>query len=165
MDHHLYLKKFKNSAAQLNKNLLKEKQLEISVGIVLDSVCLKLYKKKWLNEGEDERDAATKIFFSTWVNDKTIRENKIYYNIHALKLRQLKGYSISSRSFADAFRKEFKAFQHAWENISVNFGPLTLMEGWCELDNAAIENTILALANNFITIDHLIDATLERFEN
>jgi hypothetical protein len=165
MDHDFYLEKFNNSATQLDKKLLKDKQLEISVGIILDSVYLKLYKKKWLNDSEQEINAKTKIFFSIWVNDKTLKENKIFYNIHALKLRHLRDHSISSRDFAEKFRRDFKKIQQHWENISLNFGPLTLMEGWSEIHTGDIETIIVSLANNFLTIDHIIDKTLARFEN
>lgn len=89
----------------------------------------------------------------------------MFYNIHAFKLRDLKGYSISSRDFASNFRSKFNAFKHEWENVSVNFGPLTLMEGWVNYNKLEIERTISNLANNFIKISDLIDETLKIFEH
>ena len=72
------------------------------------------------------------------------------YNIHALKLRQLNGYSIASRKFAESFRVRFAEFEQQWPNVSLNYGPLTLMQGWIEPDPEKMREEITALANNFL---------------
>ncbi|MEP6645618.1 MAG: hypothetical protein ABJC12_00895 [Saprospiraceae bacterium] len=164
MEFEHYLGKFKKSADALDRNLLVQKGLEISVGIVMDSVYLKLYKREWTNDINNPLNAEARIFFSVWVNKKTLQENRVYYNIHALKLRKLKGYSILSREFAERFRKLFKKFQSKWENVSIKFGPLTLMEGWTEFDEGNLEKIILRFAEKFIEIENLIDKTLKEFE-
>lgn len=164
MDYDFYLNKFQKSADLLDKKLISEKQLEIAVGITLDSVVLKLYKKKWANDQLDPINSKTRIFFAIWVNESTIKENKIFYNIHALKLRELKGHFIVSREFVNSFRRDFEKIQDVWKNVSVKFGPLTLMEGWNELDIENIENTIISLAYNFVKIEYLIDKALKPFE-
>lgn len=165
MDYDLYLEKFKRSSDRIDQNALADKNLEMAVGITLDSVVLKLFKKQWANVGEDPLNARSRIFFAVWVNDKTLKQNKIFYNIHALKLRELKGFSIISREFADAFRKEFLKRSGEWENASVDFGPLTLMEGWIALDAENMEDQIVKLADKFIEIEYLIDKTLGMFAN
>ncbi|TMM57458.1 hypothetical protein FEE95_13310 [Maribacter algarum] len=165
MEYDFYIEKFQKSANQLNKNLIAEKQLVLTVGTLLNSVVFKLYKKRWTSDKADPLNAKTRIFFSIWVSESTIKQGKIFYNIHAFKLRELKGYSIASREFANKFRKEFKNHQDEWENVSVKFGPLTLMEGWHELDDDSIENTVVNLANNFIKIEYIIDKILKTFEN
>jgi len=164
MDIENYLNKFQKASDRLDKNQLHKKQIEVAVGVVLNSVFLKLYKKAWTSTSQDPLTATSRIFFSIWINDSTIREQKIYYNIHALKLRQLKGYAIQSRKFAETFRYSFKDFEHQWQNVSVNFGPLTLMEGWIKIDSDNFQDDILKLANNFLEIDHLIDNTLAKFK-
>ncbi|ATL48367.1 hypothetical protein COR50_15025 [Chitinophaga caeni] len=164
MDYEYYLEKFRKSADQLNKEMLKEKHLDIYVGVTLNSVVLKLYKKEWTNDKIDPINAKTRIFFAIWVNDETIKRNKVFYNIHALKLRELKGYSITSRDFANSFREDFMKFKQDWENVSVKFGPLTLMEGWEQLEHENLEKLIVKLANNFSSIAHLIDHTIEKFD-
>ncbi len=83
----------------------------------------------------------------------------MYYNIHALKLRELKDYRIQSRDFAKNFRGIFKPYAHKWPNASINYGPLTLMEGWVTIDDH-LENTIASLANNFLEIAYIIDTLL-----
>jgi hypothetical protein len=159
-----YLSTFQKSADKLDKKLLQKKQIEVAVGEILDSVFLKLYKKSWTSSGQYPVKAESRIFFSIWVNDSILQERKIFYNIHALKLRHLKGYKIQSRQFADSFRENFKTVEKKWENVSVKFGPLTLMEGWIKLDNENIIGDILKLANNFLDVDNLIDETLAEFK-
>ncbi|MGH2666646.1 hypothetical protein [Flavobacterium sp.] len=165
MDFENYLDKFKKSADRLDKSRLDKKELEISVGIVLDSVYLKLYKREWTNDLNNPLSSETRIFFSVWVNEKTLEENKVFYNIHALKLRKLKGYSILSTKFAESFRKKFKKYQENWDNVSVKFGPLTLMEGWAYFEEENIEKIVLRFAENFVEIENLIGQTLKEYEN
>lgn len=164
MDYEYYLEKFRKSADQIDKKMLRKKHLEINIGVTLNSVVLKLYKTEWTNDKTDPINAKTRIFFAIWVNDETIKRNKVFYNIHALKLRELNGYSITSRAFANSFREDFMKFERNWKNVSVEFGPLTLMEGWEHFKNENLENSILKLADNFLSIEYLIDKTLKKFE-
>ncbi|MCB0427786.1 MAG: hypothetical protein KDD16_10840 [Mangrovimonas sp.] len=165
MDYDYFLERFQKAADQLDKKMLIQKHLEIYVGVTLNSVVLKLYKKAWSNDKADPINAKTRIFFAIWVNDQTLKHNKVFYNIHALKLRQLKGYSIASSEFADSFRSDLKKHEKHWENVSVKLGPLTLMEGWNYFENENLENTIIKLANNFLEIEYIIDHTLEKFKS
>jgi len=159
-----YLERFQNAADQIDERLLARKQLEVSTGLYIDSVFLKLYKKSWASPLQDPLVAETRIFFSVWICDSAIRERKLFYNIHALKLRRLKGYSMESRKFADTFRDSFKDFEHKWKNVSVKFGPLTLMEGWLKINLENFQDEILELANNFLEIEYLIDDALAKFK-
>jgi len=84
------------------------------------------------------------------------------YNIHALKLRQLQGYALTSQQFASDFREQFKRVEHHWPNVELNFGPQTLMQGWIGSDDASFRTGMLKLANQFLTVDHLIDNLLEK---
>ncbi len=164
MDFRIYLEKFQKVADKLDKKLLEKKQVEVAVGIYLDSVFLKLYKRSWTNQFEDPLTSESRIFFSAWVNDSIIHEQKVFYNIHALKLRKLKGYSIESRKFADMFRAKFRPFENKWPNVSLKFGPLTLMQGWLNLNPENIQDEILGLVTNFLEIDYLIDNNLAYFK-
>lgn len=165
MDYKSYLDTFQKAANKLDKKVFQKKQVEVAVGEVLNSAFLKLYKKSWANPFQDPLKAETRIFFSIWLNDSTIDKQKLFYNIHALKLRHLKGYSIQSRKFAEAFRENFKLYEHSWQNVRLNFGPLTLMEGWLNIDFDNFQNDIISLANNFLKIEHLIDDTLNEFKH
>ena len=100
-------------------------------------------------------------FFSVWMNEVSTRKNHANYNIHALKLRQLEGYSITSRDFANDFRKIFASMRNAWPNVSVDYGPLTLMQGWIKIDQNSFEKDTLALMERFKHLSPLIDRLLE----
>lgn len=54
-------------------------------------------------------------------------QDRVFYNIRALKLRELEGYAITSRDFARDFRDRFEAMRDQWPNVRVDFGPATLM--------------------------------------
>jgi hypothetical protein len=162
MDASFYLENFQKIAKKLDQKNLSEKSIEVSVGIYLDSVFIKLYKKSWTSNSQEPLTAESRIFFSVWVNDSTLEKHKIMYNIHALKLRKLKGYTIQSRKFADFFRQDFKNYERNWPNVSVNHGPLTLMEGWTALEN--FQEEVLKITNNFLDIEYLVDHTLNRFK-
>ena len=165
MDTSFYLDKFQTAADKLDKRLLTKKQVESAVVIYgKDCIVLKLYKKSWTNQFQDPLTSESRIFFSVWISNSSIKEKRLLYNIHALKLRQLKGYSIQSKKFADIFRDSFKAFKHNWKNVSVDFGPQTLMEGWLNIDLENFQEEILELANNFLEIEHLVDDTLAYFK-
>jgi hypothetical protein len=164
MDTTFYLKTFRNAADKIDQSVMNRKQLEVATGLYGDSVFLKLYKQSWASPSQDPLTAKSRIFFSIWINDSAIAEQKLLYNIHALKLRQLKGYSIASRKFAENFRGRFSEFEQQWPNVSLNYGPLTLMQGWIETDPEKMQGEITALANNFLELEPLIDQTLAKFK-
>ncbi len=122
---------------------------------------LKLQKPSWTNDPMDRVENRSGIFFSIWTNDRSMMTNRVNYNIHALKLRDLKGYSIKSRDFAFDFRSAFASVRSAWPNVSVDYGPLTLMEGWIEADSVHFEKDVLDLMGGFQSLSPLIDRLLE----
>src|SRR5262249_19049257 len=100
-------------------------------GFYKNCFVLKLQRASWTNDSMDRVPNQTGIFFSIWANEKS--SSRINYNIHALKLRELKNYIITSRDFAEEFRDRFASVQDQWPNASVKHGPLTLMQGWIEV--------------------------------
>lgn len=150
MDIGHYLNLFQKSLDAIDQAPFQQQQLNLKVGIWLDSVVLKIQNKDWLPAGAEP--LSTGIFFSVWINDDAISRGRISYNIHALKLRDLKTHRIQSLEFADAFRQEFQTFEKGWPNVSTKFGPLTLMEGWLPLDDATLVNDVAALAQRFLSI-------------
>ena len=86
------------------------------------------------------------------------------YNIHALKLRKFKVYTIESRKFAEVFRKSFKKYEEIWPNVTTNHGPLTLMEGWVTLNPENFQEEITELTHKFLKIEYLIDDAFYQFE-
>lgn len=126
-------------------------------------MALKIYKPEWSGNTESPVDASGRIFFSVWVNEKSVREGRLYYNIHALKLRNLKTYTIPARDFAEEFRKRFENDRANWENVNVKYGPLTLMEGWVELKPDHIRDDLHKLAHRFLTVSLMIDEVLNNY--
>jgi hypothetical protein len=161
MEFTYYLPTFQKISDRLAMTTLTNSQLEIKAGIWVQSAVIKLQKKNWANEALNSKPSGPAIFFSVWISNKSIKEHQILYNIHALKLRKIKGYKITSREFAAAFRKNFKPFEHEWPNVSTAFGPLTLMEGWEKLDPGNYEEVVVKLVNLFLKIDFIIDNLLE----
>lgn len=155
-----YLDKFQKSLDRLDKKeAFSQKKLEGKVGIWLDSVVLKIQKKSWINASA--KPFGEGVFFSVWLNEESLGKGKLYYNIHALKLRELKGYVIKSREFAEAFRLKFTSFESKWPNVDVRFGPLTLMEGWVSIDQEKIPEILTHLTLLFLEIEFIIDELLE----
>ncbi len=103
----------------------------------------------------------TGIFFSIWAEDKAADQSRANYNIHALQLRSLKGHTIASRNFAEDFRQGFEPMRAAWPNVSVDYGPLTLMQGWIEILPSRFEQDVLVLLERFQHLTPLIDRLLE----
>jgi len=154
-----YLTLFQKAADGLDHKPFIKNGLEHKVGIWIDSVVLKFQKPSWRNS--DAIPFKNAIFFSVWVSDETVAKNKLYYNIHALKLRELKGYKLKSRDFARDFRTRFKPYEDQWPNVSTNFGPLTLMEGWVAIDDNNLEGQIQELGRKLLNIHFIIDDLLE----
>jgi len=155
MDTVYYLDKFQQIAGTLDKELLSRHKMEYKVGEWMHSPVLKMQKRSWMAAGLKEFEHS--VFFSIWVSDDTLKSNKLYYNIHALQLRSLTGYSIKSREFAAAFRTRFAVFAQKWPNVSLDFGPQTLMEGWVAIDVLTLDQDVRDLAGKFLEIEDIID--------
>lgn len=130
-------------------------------GVYTNCTVLKLQRPEWTNDPMDQVQNKSGIFFSIWIDDEAARLSRVKYNIHALKLRELKGYHITSRDFAAAFREGFSRLRDSWPNVTIDHGPLTLMEGWVEIEPAHCEDQIFALLQRFEVIATLIDSLLE----
>jgi hypothetical protein len=121
---------------------------------------VKLQKASWTNDRMDGAQNKSGIFFSVWIDEEAAHKCQANYNIHALKLRQLKGYSITSQDFAKDFRAAFASMRDPWPNVSVDYGPLTLMQGFIDVAPKRLEQDILALFEHFKPVSHLIDRLL-----
>jgi hypothetical protein len=152
---------FPKIAARFEKRQSGRDGLICKHGFYKESSVLKLQKPSWTNDRMDEVRNETGIFFSIWINENAASRSRANYNIHALKLRQLAGYSISSRDFAHDFRKSFSSMRAAWPNVSVDYGPLTLMQGWIEVHLHSFERDALALMEHFEQLSPLIDRLLQ----
>lgn len=164
MDYPFYLKEFHAVLAKIPQERFETFGLKVNAEIVLESVALKVYKPEWSGDVLSPMDAKGRIFFSIWINDKTIQEGKMYYNIHALKLRELKDYSLSGRNFAQDFRNEFLKYKEDWPNLSLDFGPQTLMEGWVNFKEENVQEDIIKLVQKFLKASSVIDQVLAPYK-
>jgi len=159
MDTHFYLSAFESAIAKCRDQHSDKQQsrephprephprdqhprdpdLHYFAGPVLASIALKVYKPEWASDPQNPLTSPGRIFFSVWVADKSVQQSRLLYNIHALKLRQFKTHRIASRDFAMQFRTKFQPHAHQWPNLSLDYGPLTLMQGWTPLDPATLE--------------------------
>lgn len=151
-----------NRAADRCRSEIEPSKLEITVGSWLESSVLKLQKRVWVSEGKKPHVARSEIFFSVWTNAKGVKLNRAFYNIHALRLRAMRGHRLESWEFAATFRSEFAARQKHWPNVSVDFGPQTLMEGWIVLGQDKLEESIADLIKQFVPLTDVIDQLLEK---
>ncbi|MBB6108100.1 hypothetical protein SAMN05421821_12816 [Mucilaginibacter lappiensis] len=150
-----------NSLVENNRAALEKNQVSSFVGWWYNSWVLKLQKKGWSFPALHENPIHSGIFFSIWLTEKDLEKSMFNYNIHALKLRELEGYTIKSREFADDFRSAFATDQPSWKNVSVNYGPLTLMQGYIPLVQDSFEKDVDHLVKKFIPLCPIIDKLLE----
>ncbi len=156
-----YLKIFDRVAARV-RPLLVAPQIEVHVGCWHEAAVIKLQKRRWANQSPVAAPSDVGIFFSVWVDAKGLKQQRAFYNLHALKLRSLDGYSIQSREFAAAFRSAAAESIRDWPHVSTDYGPQTLMQGWIELDSPRFEDDIADLARRVIPLAELVDKLLDQ---
>jgi len=135
-------------------------ELVCKQGFYTNCAVLKLQKPSWTNDPMNQVRNRSGIFFSVWISEESAKTSRANYNIHALKLRKMKGYSITSRDFAEEFRKIF--VKKSWPNVSVDYGPLTLMEGWEEVALNKLEDDILPMLERFHQVSPVLDRMLAK---
>ena len=143
-----------------NRETLECHRLAAFVGERLQSMVLKLQKRGWSSPALHENPIHAGIFFSIWIGAESIEKGVVRYNIHALQLRVLPGHAIKSREFAAAFRKAFEPHRADWPNVSVDYGPLTLMEGAVPLVAGTLEEDVDRLVSLFVPLAAMIDELL-----
>jgi len=147
-------------AAARTRALAGARQLEVLVGCWHEALVLKLQKRAWSNATPEAGPAEAGIFFSVWIDDGGLRQKRVFYNIHALKLRALSAYALQSREFAAAFRSAFAGAERDWPHCSTDFGPQTLMQGWIDWVPARLEEDVAELVKRFLPLADLIDRLL-----
>jgi hypothetical protein len=121
---------------------------------------LKLLKQRWSPDPQDVTASTTGIFFSVWIDDSATARGGLHYNLHALKLRQLAGYRLESRKFASAFREAFLPSRVSWPDVSTQFGPQTLFQGFITCKANQVAAVTVDLAMKFSPIGSVIDRLL-----
>jgi hypothetical protein len=126
---------------------------------------LKLQKRAWTNDDLRTIANRTGIFFSIWITAAGAQDGRAEYNIHALKLRELQGYRLTSRDFCQRFRARFVESKAQWPNVAMHYGPLTLMQGWFDIDGKTFEGDVLQMMNRFDRdVAPIIDDLLAQYQ-
>ena len=126
-----------------------------------DSEVLYLAKPNWTNRFDPNRESTIGIFFALWVSPALVRQKQFAYTIHSKQLRKLPGYKLASRQFADEFRLAIKSRVAHWPGISLDFGPLTLLEGHDTCSEASFAQKVEQRVIDFIGIHNEIDRLLD----
>ncbi len=125
-----------------------------------DTAVFYISKAHWSNRFDPVRKETVGIFFSLWTTSKLSEEKRFSYNIHSLKLRKLANYELKSRQFANDFRDAVQDEITIWPNTSVDYGPLTLVEGWDTYTQQNAAEKVAARIRSFIKIVPTIDNLL-----
>jgi len=158
------MKEFEKILKQQERN--HAAKLKKSHGLICKQLafgdCSPLYiaKPHWTNRFDENRTSTVGVFCAIWVSEKDIKNEKFLYNIHSKAIKDLPGHKLKSREFADEFRRLVKSTVSDWPGISLNHGPVTLLQGsqTCDLDTFAenVEKRIMG----FVDIHHHIDNLL-----
>jgi hypothetical protein len=118
---------------------------------------LKVLRPNWTTDSPNELLNSNGLFFSIWVDAACEAKGIVRYNLHAKKLRMIKGENFAARDFARSFRAENKLTLAKWPNLTFPVGPITLFEGFAPLDVATLGATCNGLIDRFIGLAPAID--------
>ena len=135
--------------------------LSIKTGEGLDAAILKLLKPSWTTDTTTEILNTNGLFFSVWIDAACEAKAIARYNLHAKKLRFIKGETFAAREFARAFRAQGKDELASWPNWSYPKGPITLFEGHFPLNATTLHTETATLMDRFATLTPLLDRLLE----
>jgi hypothetical protein len=101
------------------------------------------------------------VFFSVWVTSALIGEQQFAYNIHSLRIRELPGYRLVSRGFAEAFRDAVRGQVSTWPNLRSDLGPRTLLEGRVAFNRQTFDADVNERIDGFVEVHPVIDRLLQ----
>ena len=134
--------------------------LMVKTGEGLGATILKLLKLTWTTDKPTELLNSNGLFFSVWVDAACEAQGIARYNLHAKKLRMIKGEAFAAREFARAFRVHGKRELTGWPNWSYPKGPITLFEGHFPLDIKTLRTDTSALMDRFAALTPMLDRLL-----
>jgi hypothetical protein len=134
--------------------------LLVKTGEGLGAAILKMLKPTWTTDGPDEILNTNGLFFSVWIDAACEAQGIVRYNVHAKKLRMIKGEAFAAREFARAFRAQGKDELEGWPNWTYPKGPITLFEGHFPLDEKTLPADTSALMDRFAVLAPMLDRLL-----
>jgi hypothetical protein len=158
MQNHLDI--FNTLKAERSAEFQTQHGLTIKTGFGLDAAILKLLKPTWTTDGSKELLNSNGLFFSVWVDAPSEAKGIARYNLHAKKLRAIKGEAFAAREFARAFRAQCGDDLKAWPNWSYPKGPITLFEGHVPLDANTLKAETSKLMDRFAALTPMLERLL-----
>jgi hypothetical protein len=134
--------------------------LIVKAGEGLDAVILKVLKPAWTTDPPEQFLNTNGMFFSVWVDAAASAHRRARYNLHAKKLRTLKGEAFAAREFARSFRSQAGPALKDWPAVAFPKGAITLFEGHVRLDTKTLAAETSALIDRFVALVPMIDAML-----
>lgn len=134
--------------------------LVIKAGAGLGAAILKALKPAWTTDAPDQVLNTNGMFFSVWVDSACVAHRRARFNLHAKKLRTIKGETFAAREFARTFRLEASTPLQAWPSVVYPKGPITLFEGHIPLNAKTLHADTSELLDRFIDLLPLIDRML-----
>jgi hypothetical protein len=155
-----YLEIFNAVKAEREYGLQWQHKLSIKTGEGLGAALLKVIKPSWTIDAPEELLNTNGLFFSVWVDPACEAKGLARYNLHAKKLRAIKGETFAARDFARRFRANAKSELSAWPNLVYPVGPITLFEGHVQLDLNTLQAETTQLVDRFVKLTPMIDQML-----
>ena len=135
--------------------------LDIKTGEGLGAAILKVLKPTWTTDKPSEILNTNGLFFSVWVDAACESEGILRYNLHAKKLRAIKGEKFAAREFVRSFRAQCGEELRSWPNWSYPKGPITLFEGSFPLDEATLGAETSKIISRFAALTPQLDRLLQ----
>jgi hypothetical protein len=155
-----YLDVFNAVKAERVTGLQWQYKLVVKTGEGLGAAILKVLKPSWTTDGPENILNSNGLFFGVWVDAACEAKGILRYNVHAKKLRFIKGQTFAAREFARAFRAKAKSQLAAWPNCTYPVGPITLFEGYVPLDLKTLHSDTSQLMDRFVALTPLLDLML-----
>jgi hypothetical protein len=134
--------------------------LVIKAGEGLGAAILKVLKPAWTTDPPELFLNTNGLFFSVWVDAACKSRKRARFNLHAKKLRTIKGEAFAAREFSRAFRTEAAGVLQHWPTNVYPKGPITLFEGHIHLDRRTLQMEASALVDRFVALVPMIDRQL-----
>jgi hypothetical protein len=156
----IYLDSFTTLKSERAAEFQTQHGLTIKTGEGLGAAILKLLKPSWTTDGPGEILNTNGLFFGIWVDAECEAKGIARYNLHAKKLRFIKGEAFAAREFARTFRAQGKDELAGWPNWSYPKGPITLFQGHIPLDANTLHAETSKLMDRFATLTPFLDRLL-----
>jgi hypothetical protein len=135
--------------------------LTIKTGEGLGAVILKLIKPSWTTDNPADLLNSNGLFFSVWVDAESEAAGIARFNLHAKKLRAIKGERFAAREFVRGFRVQAQDEVAAFPNWKYPKGPITLFEGHVPLHPETLMHETSGLMDKFAALTPVLDQLLE----